>query len=53
MEGTKFIRSRFVIILDLFQIILQIMFEIIDSNIKIYALKGQVAERDWKNISFL
>ena len=33
IEGTQFIRSRFVLILYLFQIILQLMLEIIDLNI--------------------
>ena len=32
--GTQFIRSKFVLVLDLFQIILQLMLEIIDLNIK-------------------
>ena len=51
--GTQFIRSRFVLVLDLFQIILQLMLEIIDLNITSLRSERSSSRKGSDQYSFL
>ena len=53
VNGTQFIRSRFFLVLDLFQIILQLMLEIIDLNITSLRSERSSSRKGSDQYSFL